>query len=211
MAKRARQKRGDSSRSTVPPPAPHNPVSENWRTVVVVLVAVVLLAGLAYAVTHRDDDEPNGNGNGNGDVLPNLGPADEFHLISIDGEPVDLGILRGRIVVLDLFAIWCPPCQDQMEELQKLHAHYPETEVVIVSIDVEDSETPEDIRAFKDQYQAAWRFCADTDDVGIKYEADQIPTMAIIDRQGNLRWLHQGVTSSDNLIKMIDPLLPGGV
>ena len=114
---------------------------------------------------------------------------------------------EGRVVVLDLFATWCPPCQDQIEELKVIDAKFSDSEVVILSIDVDTSETKEQVRQFKEDYGAGWTFAMDTDYVAMKYNLEELPTMAIIDGDSNLAWTSTGLISASKLEAWIDPLL----
>ncbi len=167
---------------------------------IVVIVLVVTLAGYAFSL-------PDTDGAGDERTPPTTEAAPDFQLVSIDGDPVSLDKYRGRVVVLDLFATWCGPCRTQMVELNKLRAVYPEHEVVILSVDVDQRETEQQIRDFRDQYNADWAFATDTDYLGDKYDAQSIPTMAIIDKDGGLAWRHVGVTDVDELKSRIEPLL----
>ena len=94
-----------------------------------------------------------------------------------------------------------------MEHLNQIRASYPESRVVILSIGVDTKETDAQLRQFKEQHYANWRFAGDTDDVGTKYDASSIPTLAIIDQHGNLDYRHSGVVTADDLRAKIDPLL----
>jgi thiol-disulfide isomerase/thioredoxin len=208
MAKRSGKKKGSARKRSRAPPPKLSFFDLYGRTVAYVVVFVVIIVAIALAVSLRVDDEIDGDGNGNGpDDNTNYQPAPNFQVISVEGDPVALEMYRGKVVVLDLFATWCGPCRTQMEELNKLRAAYPEEQVVILSIDVDTDETEQMIRDFRDQYNADWTFALDTDDLGGKYQASSIPTMAIITKDGKLAWRHAGVTTVSELKDRIDPLL----
>lgn len=202
MAKRARrngQKKG-RRRSAPPPPSF---MEQNWRTLAVVAVVIFIVGIGAYAFMTI----PPGD-NGNGDNNPSTKEkAPTFSVTTIDGEPVSTDQLRGKVVVLDLMATWCEPCGIQMEALNQIRAQYPESRVVILSVDIDNSETDQQLRQFKEEHVANWRFAFDTDDLGTKYDASQIPRLAIIDQEGRLQWTHTGVATVENLRDHIDPLL----
>lgn len=203
MAKRAGRKRQKNGRRHPPPPPPSF-LEQNWRMMAIVIVVFMVVAISAYSVNKvSPDDGINGNGNG----PPTVEKAPVFQVTTIDGEPIALNQFRGQVVVLDLMATWCGPCATQMEELNQLRAEYTTSQVVILSIGVDTKETDQQLRTFKDQYHANWQFSGDTDNVGTKYDAQSIPTLAIIDKDGNLQWHHAGVTSFEDLQKRINPLL----
>lgn len=204
MAKRSRRRSGrngkDSGRR--PPPPPPSFLSENWRALAIALVVVLIVIVAAYTIMYRAPDD-----NGNGNKPPTANPAPDFSIQSIDGEVINLDMFRGRIVVLDLMATWCQPCEIEMDELNQLRAAYPESRVVILSIGVDTTETAQKLREFRDRHAANWRFATDTDDVGGKYDSSQIPTMAIVDKEGNLAFRHVGVTTFPDLQTQIEKLL----
>ena len=198
-----------AGRGPAPPAPPSRP--GGWAAWVLLAVIVVALVGVvAYAALSNRapggaprDGGTDGGTNGTGQ------PAPLFSLTDIDGNPVSLQSLRGKVVVLDLFATWCGPCRTQMGELKEVYGHYNASEVVILSIDVDRSETQSQVRTFRSDYGAQWAFCTDTDSVGAKYGAQYIPTLAIIDPAGNLSHLGSGVEQASDLIARIDPLLVG--
>lgn len=202
MSKRSRKKKNGSGRrrrsSRAPPPSFWD---ANQRTVIGVAFIIVLMIAVAYVVANQSgDDLP---------VTEDLEPAPNFSILSIDGAPVDLEAYRGRVVVLDLFATWCGPCRTQMEELNQLRAYYAGSEVVILSVDVDPKETTQQIRDFRDEFNADWTFSSDTDGLSQKYDASSIPTMVVIDQDGNMVFRHAGVTYFSEFQEIIDPLLQG--
>jgi peroxiredoxin len=176
----------------------------------VTVIVIALIGVVAYAViSNRAPGGAPGDGGTDGGGTQTGQPAPLFSLTDIDGNAVSLQSLRGKVVVLDLFATWCGPCRTQMGELKQVYARYNASDVVILSIDVDNSETQSQVRAFRSDYGAPWTFCTDTDSVGAKYGAQYIPTLAIIDRAGDLSHLGSGVEQSEDLIARIDPLLVG--
>ncbi len=204
MSKRARNgKNGSRSRRRSSPAPPPSFWAANQRTMIGAVFIIVIMIAAAYIVTNQSDDDVPVTGNGE------LAPG--FSITSIDGAPVELDAYRGKVVVLDLFATWCGPCRTQMGELNQLRAYYPKSQVVILSVDVDPKETIKQIRDFRDEYNADWTFSTDTDGLGQKYDASSIPTMAVIDQDGNMVFRHAGVTTLAQLQALIDPLLQGGV
>ena len=190
-------------------PAPPPPRAGRGLTWALVAIIVIALVGVvAYAViSNLTPGGAPGDGGTDGGTAQTGQQAPLFSLIDTDGAPVSLQSLRGRVVVLDLFATWCGPCKTQIGELKQVYAHYNASDVVILSIDVDTRETPSEVRAFRSDYGAQWGFCTDSDSVGAKYGAQYIPTLAIIDPAGHLSHLGSGVEQAIDLIARIDPLL----
>ena len=205
MAKRARKNRESARKRSRAPPPKISFWDLHGRTVAYSVVIVFIIALLALAISLNLNED--GDGNGNGPDPTEYDPAPDFTVVSVDGDPIALNMYRGHVVVLDLFATWCGPCRTQMEELNKLRAAYPEETVVIISVDVDQSEDEQMIRDFRDMYNADWAFATDIDDLKGKYDAENIPTLAIINRDGELVWRHAGVSTVGELKTRIDPLL----
>ena len=74
--------------------------------------------------------------------FPKARPSPEFSLPDLEGKIVRLSDLRGKVLVLNFWATWCPPCVEEMPSLEKLHRHFQGRpfEVVAVSVDAEGVE-----------------------------------------------------------------------
>ena len=191
-----------------PPPSSRSGGRAFWALVAVIVVALVGVVAYATLSNRAPGGAPGDDGTDDGTTGTGQ-PAPLFSLTDTEGNSVSLQSLRGKVVLLDLFATWCGPCKTQMGELKEVYARYNTSEVVILSIDVDKSETQSQVRAFRSDYGASWGFCTDTDSVGAKYGAQYIPTLAIIDRAGNLSHRGSGVEQASDLIARIDPLLAG--
>jgi cytochrome c biogenesis protein CcmG/thiol:disulfide interchange protein DsbE len=114
----------------------------------------------------------------------NIGkPAAQF-VISDSGQTMDLSKLRGRVVVLNLWATWCAPCIEELPSLLALHKQMPELAIVAVSID----QDPDLYHQFLIQHHVDFLTFRDEDQrINALYGTAQIPETYIIDRQGILR------------------------
>jgi peroxiredoxin len=109
--------------------------------------------------------------------------APEFSLT--DGsQSVDLAKLRGKIVLLNFWASWCPPCVEELPTLMELHRRMPEVVVVAISID----EDPEKYQSFLTKNHVDLLSIRDPSQrIETMYGTVQIPETYVIDRQGRLR------------------------
>jgi thiol-disulfide isomerase/thioredoxin len=99
-----------------------------WLTAAALAVAVLILAGRGPRAA-ADDKEKE-------DVSPLVGkPAPNFKGdFAINGEPVSLSDLRGKVVVLDFWAVWCGPCIESFPHLTELHKDFKDKGVVVLGI-----------------------------------------------------------------------------
>ncbi len=114
----------------------------------------------------------------------NIGkPAPEF-VIGDGSQSVDLAKLRGRIVILNLWATWCAPCVEELPSLLALQQRNPQLAVVGIATD----EDPDVYKHFLVQHHVDLLTVRDADQrINALYGTVQIPETYIIDRNGILR------------------------
>jgi peroxiredoxin len=136
-------------------------------------------------------------------------PAPEFSLRAIDGETVTSASLRGEVVVLAFGASWLPLTRNQMEAVKKLADQYAGRGVAVYWISTE-SESPksknyasdEQLRALAQKYKAT--VLRDPDGaVSKKLGVDQVPSVVIIDKQGNVADRSGGMDPTADLAKQL--------
>jgi cytochrome c biogenesis protein CcmG/thiol:disulfide interchange protein DsbE len=110
-------------------------------------------------------------------------PAPQF-VLSEGAQTVDLSKLRGRVVVLNLWATFCAPCVEELPSLLALHKQMPDLAIVAVSMD----QDPDVYHRFLLQHHVDLLTFRDEDQrINALYGTLQIPETYIIDRQGILR------------------------
>ncbi len=159
----------------------------------IAIIAMVIVAGLYYTVFSN---------------RRNLGSkAPNFQATTVDDGKIELEDYQGRVVILDFMATWCGPCKEEIEHLKKIRSKYESEEVKIISIDIDDTETTEQVRSFKNNYNANWTFVINGKDVAQRYDVTAIPKIYIIDREGRISFKRTGVTSEDVLQDEVDKLV----
>ncbi len=100
------------------------------------------------------------------------------------GTPLTLSKLRGRPVVLNIWASWCAPCRDEAPIIEDLQRRYGSRGVVVLGVNSEDD--PGDARAFLAEYKATFPVVR-TGDNGVRnrYGTEQMPETFVIDPDGN--------------------------
>lgn len=135
-------------------------------------------------------------------------PAPDFSLpVVANGDPgarMRLGELREKIVILDFWASWCGPCAVQAPILDRVARRYPQ-DVVVLGINVDD--TPEVAKQYALQKGLSYPILMDTEGQAQgAYGANTLPTIVLIDKQGNIVTFVQGVFREAQLEKVIRDL-----
>lgn len=124
-----------------------------------------------------------------------------------DGETLELDELRGRLVIVDLMATWCGPCETQVEYLKEIYNDYGSA-IWILSLTVDLSETAQMMSDYKENHEAEWRHGLDTNGVfGEYFSVSSIPTLVIIDSEGYFRWMHLGLWTTDSMRNTISSII----
>jgi len=119
------------------------------------------------------------------------GPAPKFQLTSMAGAPISLDQLKGQVVMINFWASWCGPCREEMPVLEKLYAKYKPMGFTMIGVNVEpDSKlAAEWLKATPVTFPILF----DTkSEVSKLYQVSSMPSTVIVDRKGNLRWMHRG-------------------
>ena len=130
-------------------------------------------------------------------------PAPDFTLPALDGRLVRLRDYQGRVVVLNFWATWCTPCQEEMPLLDQLHRSASEELVVLA---VNQGERPEQVQAFLEQHQLRLPVLLDRDTrVSRQYGVRGLPTTIVIDPTGRIAAIHAGLLTPEDLRTLLAP------
>ena len=113
-------------------------------------------------------------------------PAPDFTLKDIHGSAVQLSSLRGKGVVLAFWFLGCPPCRAEAPHLSQVAERYRDKGVVVLSVDVQDADTPEQVKPFAEKLGLKHVLLMDGGIVGEKYGVRSTPTTFLINAQGEV-------------------------
>jgi len=133
-------------------------------------------------------------------------PAPEVRLTDLQGQTVSLSDYRGRVILYNAWATWCPPCKAEMPILQAYYqAHQMQGFVVIA---IEDGEPLGDVAAYAQNYGLTFPVWPDTKWVATNaFGIHDLPTSYVIDRAGTVRLTWFGPTTRALLEQYVSPLL----
>jgi thiol-disulfide isomerase/thioredoxin len=135
---------------------------------------------------------------------PELGKAaPDYHAVSLSGDSVSLSQMRGRVVLLNVWATWCHPCREEIPVLQALHAQYASAGLSLVGVSVDARGEEDAIREFAKDFKMTYPLWLDPDErVQSTFLAIGVPATFLIDRGGILRWRHVGPVRANDATLM---------
>ncbi|MBL8225582.1 MAG: TlpA family protein disulfide reductase [Chromatiales bacterium] len=124
------------------------------------------------------------------------GPAPQFTLEQRGGGSVSLADLKGKVVLVNFWATWCGPCRKEMPLLEQIHRKYAPLGLVMVGVNVEEDGRLFD--TFLKDVPVSFPILLDPKNgVSKLYDVAAMPSTVIIDRKGNIRYVHQGYQPGD--------------
>jgi peroxiredoxin len=123
--------------------------------------------------------------------------AEDFTLAMADGRPFRLSEHRGKTVIVNFWATWCPPCREEMPALERLYRQHKDRGLVLVavSIDADPKLVPPYVKESKLTFPVALDPKAE---VANKYGVRALPSSFVVDRQGTMAALALGPRVWDN-------------
>ena len=119
------------------------------------------------------------------------GPAPNFALPSPSGKPVQLKDFRGEVVMMNFWASWCGPCREEMPLIENLHKKYSKLGFTVFGVNVDAN--PKDAEKMMAEMHVTFPIGFDAKNkVSELYKIDSMPSTVMIDRHGNMRFLHRG-------------------
>jgi cytochrome c biogenesis protein CcmG/thiol:disulfide interchange protein DsbE len=182
-------------------------------TIALALVAAVAVLALAIVFFVPLGGSPDAEPGASVDSLvvgghPLVGkPAPEIDLLTIDGEPVKLSELRGRPVLVNFWATWCPPCREEFPLMADAYAEHKADGLEILGVMHQDFS--DGARAFAKDRGATWPLLEDPGDTAYQdYLVAGLPTSFFVDREGIVRAFSLGGFSKDGLAAQLETILP---
>jgi len=119
------------------------------------------------------------------------GPAPDFALKTPSGENARLSEYRGEVVMINFWASWCAPCRQEMPLLEELYTQYQPLGFTILGVNVEQDSSK--ALAMLEDIPVSFPVMLDTQSTVSKlYNVVAMPTSILVDRDGNMRYLHHG-------------------
>jgi thiol-disulfide isomerase/thioredoxin len=132
----------------------------------------------------------------------------DFSVKDFNGRVISSADLRGKVVIIDIWATWCAPCKKEMPGYQELEDRYGSRGLVVIGLKSGMMADTEDPRQFARKMRITYPLAAATDDLIRKFgELEGLPTTLIYDRQGILRQKIIGFEYTQTIESDLKPLL----
>jgi thiol-disulfide isomerase/thioredoxin len=132
--------------------------------------------------------------------------ASDFTLQDMSGKSVKLSDYKGRVVLIDFWATWCPPCRAAMPGLEKLHKAYKDKGLVVLAISL-DMGGWDSVKSFIRDNGITYQVLKGTDDVSDQYQVRTIPMILVLNKEGRITKRYLGFGSEEDLEKDIKSAL----
>jgi len=133
--------------------------------------------------------------------------APEWELKDVDGKAVKWSDFKGKVVILDFWATWCPPCRAEIPGFVELQEQYGEKGLVVVGVSL-DEQGPGVVKPFMKKFEVNYPVVmGDAKIVQAFGGIPGLPTTFVMDRKGNVVAAHVGYVSKETFEEEITPLL----
>jgi len=122
----------------------------------------------------------------------NPDPAPDFKLTALDGKPLTLAALQGKVIFLNFWATWCGPCRAEVPDLIALQDRY-KGRLQIIGLNVDDDD-PAEIQKYVDETGINYPVAMTSNDIRIQYGGiPALPTSFVLDTEGRVVQKHVGL------------------
>lgn len=187
-----------------------------WSTTILVLVFIVLLVspdakawlmrqiistGLLNSKIEKKKAEPSSESS-------SLAITENFSIRSEKGEVINTSELKGKVVFINFWASWCPPCRAEFPSIQKFYNQYKSNkDLVFLTVNLDEKPTVGKMYLEKEQF--AVPFLVPEGSIPSSFFNGSLPTTVVLDKSGKIRMHHAGMAdySKDSFYEEIDQLL----
>lgn len=179
----------------------------SWNLLIVVTFVTGMLFTLATRVQEEVGAAPIVRGAVATTPAPVVNhPAPDFTLQDLSGAPVQLAALRGQVVLINVWATWCPPCRAEMPAIQSVYEQLRDQGFTVLAVNVR--EDADQVRSFMTEQGLTFPALLDSSGaVSALYQSRVYPSSYFIDRTGLVRAVYRGPMSRSVIAGTVGQLL----
>jgi peroxiredoxin len=133
-----------------------------------------------------------------------------FTFKDVQGNPVTLSDYKGKVILLDFWATWCPPCRKEIPGFVELYNTYRSRGLVVIGVSMDDTDDTADVKRFAEQFKIDYPILLGfgrEDDLKPAFGELPLPTSFVIARDGRICGRHDGLTAKEQVEREIAGLL----
>ena len=183
-----------------------------WKIIILVFVAGVMVGDLFLDFRNQAQAHPQDTeaaellGLNVGTTVGDLAP--DFTGTTIDGETIALGDLRGKVVLVNIFASWCGPCRVEAPHLVEVYNSVDREKFEFIGLNLQ--ETPGAVEGFRDEFFIEFPLVLNEGgDLTNIYTPIGLPTTWFIDQDGVIRFTFSGPMTQEALQAILDDVEAG--
>ncbi len=136
-----------------------------------------------------------------------LGPAPAFSLEDLTGNTLELSQFSGKVLVLNFWATWCPPCQTEIPDFVSAYNRLRSKGLALIGVSL-DRLSPDELKTFVAENKMSYPVAFATEKIMTDYQPGQyIPATIVIDKKGAIRKRHVGLMQGKDLEKLFFQLI----
>jgi peroxiredoxin len=132
--------------------------------------------------------------------------APDFSLQDLSGRSVRLSDLKGKVVLVEFWATWCPPCRASIPALERLHRTYNPRGLVVLGVSLDEGGW-DSVKSFAAEHGISYPVLKGSADLSAKYLVRAIPALFLVNKEGLISQRYVGDEHEDALDKDIRALL----
>lgn len=191
-------------------------LKKNWSTALLVCLFIILLISpdakawlmrqiISTGLLNSKIEEKNIEKPKEKEVLA---LSENFNVKDEDGKITNVSELKGKVVFINFWASWCPPCRAEFPSIQKFYDKYKGNDkVVFLTINLDDD--PKVGKLYLEKEQFTIPFLTPNGNIPSEYFSGSLPTTVVLDKTGKIRMHHAGMAdySKDSFYEEINQLL----
>lgn len=144
---------------------------------------------------------------GYSEVVRQTRPAKDFTVKDLSSKKVSLSDFRGKVVLLNFFTTWCPPCRMEIPELVKISQQRKKGDLVVLGVSLDKDVVPFMLKNFVKEMKITYPVLMGTEEVADNYLITGVPVTVIITKDGKVHKRFDGLATPDQLDKALKDLL----